>query len=108
MSYLLPPVTALSLADIPSNINSYERLAVWVVQAMQSAANGKTVNVTANEQQQPRASVNVAVLADNMPNFLVSAYIPLDLGDLNDPNEKTWMAALDVTTAEPHVNFGSN
>jgi hypothetical protein len=101
-------MTALALADIPSHINSYERLAVWCIQAMQSASNGQSVNVQQNQQQQPRAAVSLAVLADDVPNFCLSAYIPCDLGALNDGNEKTWMAAQAITAATPHVNYGSN
>jgi hypothetical protein len=101
-------MTAFNLADIPSNINTLERLITWAGQAMQSCSNGLTVNVTANEAQQPYASVNLAVLANDVPHFLVSVYIPYDVADLNDPEEKTWMAAKDITTATPHINFLSN
>jgi len=102
------PVTALNLADIPSHINSYERLAVWCVQAMQSAANGLSVNVQLNQQQQPRAAASLAVLADDVPNWCLSAYIPCNLGGLNDPDEKTWMSAEAITSSTPNANFGGN
>jgi hypothetical protein len=101
-------MTALALSDIPSHVNTYERLAVWCIQAMQSASNGQSVNVQQNQQQQPRAACNLAVLADDVPNFCLSAYVPCDLGALNDPAEKTWMAAQAITTAAPHTNYSTN
>jgi hypothetical protein len=101
-------MTALSLASIPSNINSYERLLVWSAQALQSAANGATLNAIQGAGSQPTVQVQVVVAADNSDRFVVSAFIPLDRNGLNDPDEKSWMAAQDVTVAAPHANFGSN
>jgi hypothetical protein len=99
---------ALNIADIPSNINTYERLVVWAAQALQDASNGQSVNVIANQAQQPRAAANLAVLADDVPNWCLQIYIPCIIADLNDPNEKTWMAAQSITSATPNVNFTSN
>lgn len=101
-------MAALDLANIPSNINSYERLAVWVMQSLQSSANGETVNVVAGGAAQPIAQVQLAVTADNVDRFILTGYIPVDLGDLNDPDEKTWMAAIDISTAQPHTNLLTN
>jgi len=101
-------MAALTLANIPSGINTYERLAVWAIQCCQSIANGQEVNVVAGEQGVPAAQCQVAVTADNADRFILTAYIPVDRDDLNSPDAKTWMAAQDLSAAAPHSNLLSN
>jgi hypothetical protein len=52
--------------------------------------------------------VSVARTADNADHFIISAYIPLDLVELNSATEKTWMAATDVSNATVNSNLLSN
>jgi hypothetical protein len=101
-------MAVLDLADIPSNINSYERLAVWAIQCLQSSANGEEVNVVAGASSVPIAQCQVAVTADNADRFVLTAYVPLDRDALNSATQKTWMAAQDVSNAAPHANLLSN
>lgn len=101
-------VAALTLANIPSNINTYERLAVWAIQCCQSIANGQEANVVAGAESVPTAQCQVAVTADNVDRFILTAYIPVDRDELNSGTEKTWMAAQDIATAAPHANLLSN
>lgn len=101
-------MAVLDLADIPSNINSYERLAVWAIQCLQSSANGEEVNVVSGSSSVPIAQCQVAVTADNADRFVLSAYVPLDRDALNSATQKTWMAAQDVSNAAPHSNLLSN
>lgn len=101
-------MAALTLADIPSNINSYERLLIWAAQCCQSIANGKQVAVIVNQASQPTAQVQVAVTADNVDRFIVTSYVALDRDKLNDANQKTWMAALDISENAPHENLLTN
>lgn len=101
-------MSALDLADIPSSINTYERLAVWAVQCLQSIANGEEVNVVANATSVPIAQCQVAVTADNADRFILTAYVPVDRDALNSSTAKTWMAAEDISTAAPHANLLSN
>ena len=101
-------MAALTLANIPSNINTFERLAVWAVQCLQSVANGEEVNVVAGASSAPIAQCQVAVTADNQDRFILTAYIPMDRDALNSGTEKTWMAAQDVSLAQPHSNLLSN
>lgn len=101
-------MAALTLADIPSNINTYERLLVWAAQCCQSIANGQQVSVLVNQAAQPTAQVQVAVTADNVDRFIVTGYIQLDRDALNDANQKTWMAAEDISTNTPHSNLLTN
>ena len=101
-------MSALSLAEIPSNINTYERLLVWAAQCCQSIANGQQVGVIVNQAAQPTAQVQVAVTADNTDRFIVTAYVPLDRDALNDAAQKTWMAADDIAESAPHSNLLSN
>ena len=102
------PVAALTLSSIPSSINSYERLAVWAIQCCQSIANGLEANVVAGEESVPAAQCQVAVTADNVDRFILTAYIPVDRDALNSATAKTWMAAKDLATAAPHANLLSN
>ena len=101
-------VAALTLANIPSNINTYERLAVWAIQCCQSIANGQESNVVAGAESVPTAQCQVAVTADNVDRFILTAYIPVDRDELNSGTAKTWMAAQDIATAAPHANLLSN
>lgn len=101
-------MSALTLANIPSSINTYERLLVWAAQSCQSIANGNQVNVVPGASSVPQAQVQVAVTADNINRFVVTAYIPLDLNALNSPTAKTWMAASDIGTAQPSTNLLTN
>jgi hypothetical protein len=101
-------MAALTLASIPSSINTYERLAVWAIQCCASIANGQESNVVAGAESVPTAQCQVAVTADNVDRFILTAYIPLDFGALNSSTEKTWMAAKDIATSQPHTNLLSN
>jgi hypothetical protein len=101
-------MAALTLASIPSSINSYERLAVWAIQCCQSIGNGQEVNVVAGQESVPTAQCQIAVTADNIDRFILTAYIPLDLSAVNSSTAKTWMAAKDIATAAPHSNMLSN
>ena len=101
-------MTALTLSNIPSDINNYERLAVWAMQCCQSIANGQQVSVIVNQAALPTAQVQVAVTADNADRFILTAYVPLDRDALNDGNAKTWMAAKDISNNQPHENLLSN
>ena len=101
-------MAALTLANIPSSINTYERLLVWAAQCCQSIANGEEVNAVAGAASVPLAQVQVAVTADNADRFVISAYLPMDRDSLNSPTAKTWMAANDISSAAPHSNLLSN
>lgn len=101
-------MAALDLDDIPSNINTYERLAVWAVQCLQSIGNGEEVNVVAGAASVPLSQCQIAVTADNVDRFILTAYVPLDRGALNSASAKTWMAAQDISNAAPHTNLLSN
>lgn len=108
-AYIAPfPVAALNLASIPSSINTYERLAVWAIQALQSIANGEQVNAVQGVASQPIAQCQVAVTADNVDRFVLTAYVPVDRDAINSATAKTWMAAKDISTAAPHSNLLSN
>ena len=107
--YLAPfLVSALNLANIPSSINSYERLAVWAIQCLQSIGNGEEVNVIQNEPPALVAQCQVSVTADGRDRFILAAYVPLDRDSLNSATAKTWMAATDIGTSAPHANLLSN
>jgi hypothetical protein len=101
-------MAALSLNAIPSNINTYERLLIWAAQCCQSIANGQQVNAVEGVGSVPLAQVQVAVTADNADRFVVSAYVPMDRNQLNAGDQKTWMAAKDISSTAPHTNLLTN
>lgn len=93
---------------VPSSINTWERLAVWAAQVASNLAQAQTVQTVQGEPEQPVASVSVVRLADGRSYFATLNYIRVDEAELNSPTEKTWMAAMDMSTAQPHVNLLSN
>ena len=101
-------MTALNLASIPSSINTYERLAVWVMQCLQNMGNGAEVNVVAGATAEPIAQVQVGFTEDGVYRFILSGYVPCDQAELNSSTVKTWMAAKDISNAAPHANLLSN
>ena len=101
-------MTALNLANIPSNINTYERLLIWAAQCCQSISNGQQTNAVSGVAQVPTVQVQVAITADNVDRFIVSAYVPVNMDDLNSGSQKTWMAAKDLSSAAPHTNLLQN
>jgi hypothetical protein len=101
-------MTALTLASIPSSINTYERLALWVAQVLQDTSNGLSLNVVQNEGSVPRCQVQLSKVADGTDHAIISLYIPIDFDALNSPTNKTWMSALDVSTATPNAVYLSN
>lgn len=101
-------MAALTPASIPSSINTYERLAVWAIQCLQSVGNGAQANVVAGAASVPVAQCQVGVTADNVDRFILTAYIPLDRDALNSATQKTWMAAKDIASSAPHSNLLSN
>jgi hypothetical protein len=101
-------MAALDLATIPASINTYERLLVWAAQCCQSIGNGQQTNVISNGASQPTCQVQLGVVADNTDRFIITAYVPYDLGDLNSPDNKTWMAAQDISQSTPNANLLSD
>jgi hypothetical protein len=101
-------MAALSLSDIPSHINTFERLAFWVAQALQDIANGDTINAVLGEGQVPIAQAQINKTADGVDRAILVMYLPVSYADLNSPTEKTWMAAMDIATAAPNAVFLAN
>ena len=81
---------------------------MWAVQSLQSIANGQQANVVENAGSVPVAQAQIATTADNVPRFILTAYIPLEMSGLNSSTEKTWMAAKDIASTAPHANLLSN
>lgn len=101
-------MAALTLANIPSSINTYERLLLWAAQCCQSIANGLEVNAVSGESQVPLAAVQITKTADNVDRAICVVYLPVDVNALNSPTQKTWMAAQDIASTGPHTNLLSN
>lgn len=101
-------MAALNRADIPSNINTYERLAVWVIQCLQDIANGQQVNVVQNDPAALAAQCQFTVTADGVDRAILSAYIPINRVQLNSATQKTWMAANDIALTTPNQVLREN
>lgn len=101
-------MTALSLSEIPSDINSFERLAFWVIQCLQNTSNGEEINAVQGEGSVPIAQAQIAKTADGRDRAILVAYVPIDFAALNDPDAKTWMAAQDLSNAAPAAVFLAN
>jgi hypothetical protein len=101
-------MSAITLANIPSTINTYERLAFWVSQVLQNTANGADVNVVQGQATQPVANVQLTTLADGTYRAICVIYLPVDESEINSPTAKTWMAAQEINQATPHTNLLSN
>lgn len=101
-------MTALSLSSIPSGINTYERLLLWAAQALQDTSNGLSVNVIPNEGSVPRVQVQLSKIADGTDTAIISAYLPVDWSVINSLTSKSWMAAEDISTADPNSVYLSN
>lgn len=101
-------MTALTLSNIPSGINSYERLAMWVCQCLQSTANGAEINAVEGDGSVPLAQVSISKTADNEDRAILLVYLPVDYSALNSSTAKTWMAAKDISLAAPHSNLLTN
>lgn len=101
-------MTALNLSQIPSNINSYERLLLWCAQCLQSTSNGQEINAVLGEGNVPLAQASITKTADNVDRAVVLVYLPIDYSALNSSQQKTWMAAQDISQANPHANLLSN
>jgi len=101
-------VAALNLANIPSSINTFERLLMWAAQCCQSIANGVEINAVPGTESVPLAQVQIAKTADNIDRAICVVYLPVDYEALNSSTAKTWMAAQDISAASPHSNLLSN
>ena len=101
-------MAALTLASIPSSINTYERLLMWAAQCCASIANGAQVNAVSGEAQVPLAAVQITKTADNVDRAIAVVYLAVDMDALNSPTAKTWMAAKDIAATAPHSNLLSN
>jgi hypothetical protein len=101
-------MTALDRTKFPSTANTYERALVWAAQCVQNIASGKTVLVQQNLPQERACQVSLVTCADGKDYFQIVAYIECDVPALNSGEIKTWGAAIDVSSAAPHVNFNSN
>lgn len=66
------------------------------------------VNVISGDASAPMVQVQVAKTADNVDRFVVSAYVPVDYDELNSSSAKTWMAAIDISSAAPNSVYLSN
>ena len=81
---------------------------MWAAQCCQSISNGEEVNAVSGAESVPLANVQLAKTADNVDRAICVVYLPIDYDAINAPTAKSWMAAKDISQAQPHVNLLSN
>lgn len=79
-----------------------------MAQCLADTTNGLSVNVITNEGSVPRCQVQVSKIADGTDTAIISLYIPIDWDAMNSNTAKTWMAAKDVSTADPNSVYLAN
>lgn len=89
----------LTRTEIPGAINSIERLFVWAAQCLSFLTSSQTRNVYFNEEPVRTVQVNLIRGVDGSPYFQVMAHVRYDELAINSATAKTWMAALDETSA---------
>lgn len=96
-------MTAINLAtDIPSNINTLEKLAAWVGLALERCNPGKKILESPDTEPQ-RVAQAVLIRADDATHrLIVRMSVPINSGYAENSTVKFWQNALEIdTTALP-------
>jgi len=101
-------MTAFTSSNLPSSINTFERLVSWAAMTLQNINITKTIRVNDTSPVQPQAQVQYAIFPNGVAHFAITVYVPVDDAAVNSSTAKVWMAAQEISTATPHANFLSN
>lgn len=102
-------MTAIDVtADIPSNINTLERLAVWAVVALRRV--NPTLQVLELPGGQPERAAQAAIIQadDDTIRMFGRISIPLDSGYAETNGVKLWMHAQELSNTALPAAFKSN
>jgi len=102
-------MVALSPAtQIPSNINTLEKLFIHAAMALQGSTARLETVIIANETAVPTIQVQQTKRADGTDIFAVTGYIPCDVLVIASSSLKPWQAAQDISTATINAVYTSN
>jgi hypothetical protein len=93
--------------QIPSNITTYEQLALWLGSVVYFLMGSRDIQLYPNEPATKQAQFSLVTGLDGKTYALITQIIPVDWAVFNGP-EKPWIAANEVTSAQPHGNLLSN
>jgi hypothetical protein len=101
-------VATFNRADIPEDVDSYEKLAVWCFERLQRLTAGRPLPLGPLGSLLPVFRALVVEADDGRCYSLIEGLGPIDRRKLNDPEEKTWMAALPVAGPREAVENGDD
>jgi hypothetical protein len=95
-------------SDIPSDINTYEKLAVWIGTILEQSAG--TREVLEVEGARPERVAQAPVFADGNNNLRVAVRlsIPMDRALYSDRTKKFWQFAGVVVSTDVPESFKTN
>ncbi|MGB9774559.1 MAG: glucose-6-phosphate dehydrogenase [Bacteroidota bacterium] len=101
-------MTSLNLANqIPSNINTLERLHIWSGYAL-AFVNPSLGVLETPERAEKVAQAAIFQAADNTYRVLLRACLPVDQSFMNDSSKKMWMFGQEVSNVALPTAFTTN
>lgn len=88
-------MTTISFADVPSDINSIERMLVWSGLAL-ATTNPKVAILEAVDRYEAAAQALYFQAADQSQRVLIRACLPVDPAFAYDRTKKLWMHTQDL------------
>jgi hypothetical protein len=86
-------------ANLPSSINTVERVFIWAAQLLSFLCATMTRPVYYNDEPARVCQVNVIRGQDNVLYYQVIGHIAINETELNSATAKTWMAAQDASSS---------
>ena len=98
----------LTLSQIPSNINTVERLAAWC--AMVLDANAGTLQVLESDNAYPSYAAQTQIIraADETIRLICRYSLILNPAYTSDTTKKLWMHVSDLVNTTPSTGFTTN
>ena len=92
-------MTAIDITtDIPSQINTLERLAIWAIMGLKRVNPVLAINVVANESPQEVTQAAIFQASDNNIYFNGTIFIKLGEDYAEDNTVKLWMKGEDISS----------
>ena len=102
-------MTAIDITtDIPSNINTLERLAMWAIMALQRVNPTKQVIEQSNVEPENVAQNAIFQASDDTIRFFGRVSIEVDPSYAEDNSVKIWIKAKDLSNTELPASFKTN
>lgn len=102
-------MTAINIStDIPSSINSLERLVVWSIMALRRTNPTLAVTEVADESPQKVAYSALTNTDDGKIRFIGRVSIEIDAAYAEDNTTKLWMKAIDLSNTQLPAAYKTN